>query len=394
MAQLLAGNREQESLRGRGQVELLVIQPTPFCNLDCTYCYLPNRSSKKRMNQATLEQIAKVVVAPGWTTSDVTVIWHAGEPLVLPPAWYEDAFALLESYRPAGTQITHAFQTNGTLLRERWLPIAARPDVRLGISLDGPPALHNLRRKTRAGRDTFEAAIRGVRLLRSAGVPFHLITVLGLESLAHADDLMDFYLTEGIERVCFNVEEIEGLNAGSSLDVVDVETAFCRFFERIIARLAALEDPLWIREIAASLATLAVPPLERPANMQTKPLAILSIDCDGNLSTFSPELLGSTGRDFGRFLFGNLADCNPGDILRNRDFLRAWNQIRAGVDACQARCPWFRWCGGGAPANKYFETGSFAATETLYCRLTKKLLLQVVLQAIEQGQASALARAA
>ena len=25
-----------------GPLELLVVQPTPFCNLDCSYCYLPD----------------------------------------------------------------------------------------------------------------------------------------------------------------------------------------------------------------------------------------------------------------------------------------------------------------------------------------------------------------
>jgi len=28
------------------RLQLLVIQPTPFCNIDCRYCYLPDRSNK------------------------------------------------------------------------------------------------------------------------------------------------------------------------------------------------------------------------------------------------------------------------------------------------------------------------------------------------------------
>jgi len=28
------------------RIELLVVQPTPFCNIDCRYCYLPDRNSK------------------------------------------------------------------------------------------------------------------------------------------------------------------------------------------------------------------------------------------------------------------------------------------------------------------------------------------------------------
>jgi uncharacterized protein len=54
-----------------------------------------------------------------------------------------------------------------------------------------------------------------------------------------------------------------------------------------------------------------------------------------------------------------------------------------GVDACRRSCAWFRWCRGGAPANKLFENGSMATTETMYCRLNKKATMEVVLSAIE-----------
>ncbi|MDF2973971.1 MAG: putative arylsulfatase regulatory protein, partial [Microvirga sp.] len=43
------------------------------------------------------------------------------------------------------------------------------------------------------------------------------------------------------------------------------------------------------------------------------------------------------------------------------------------------------YCGGGAPANKLFENGDFATTETLYCRLTKQTLLEVVLADLERS---------
>ena len=33
---------------------LLVLQPTPFCNIDCSYCYLSDRRSTARMSLETL----------------------------------------------------------------------------------------------------------------------------------------------------------------------------------------------------------------------------------------------------------------------------------------------------------------------------------------------------
>jgi sulfatase maturation enzyme AslB (radical SAM superfamily) len=40
-----------------GPLDLLVVQPTPFCNLDCSYCYLPDRANTRRMTLDTLEQV-------------------------------------------------------------------------------------------------------------------------------------------------------------------------------------------------------------------------------------------------------------------------------------------------------------------------------------------------
>ena len=53
--------------------------------------------------------------------------------------------------------------------------------------------------------------------------------------------------------------------------------------------------------------------------------------------------------------------------------------ITAGVDACRRDCGYFTVCGGGAPANKLFEHGSFATTETTYCRSQVKALTDVLL---------------
>jgi len=41
------------------QIQLAIIQATPFCNIDCDYCYLPGRSLTRRMKWETLEKVAQ-----------------------------------------------------------------------------------------------------------------------------------------------------------------------------------------------------------------------------------------------------------------------------------------------------------------------------------------------
>ncbi|WP_399499048.1 radical SAM protein, partial [Streptomyces sp. P17] len=71
------------------QTSLLVLQPTPFCNIDCTYCYLPHRSSKKRLTFELAEIIFKKLLAFPTIGESVTIVWHAGEPMVLSVSYYE-----------------------------------------------------------------------------------------------------------------------------------------------------------------------------------------------------------------------------------------------------------------------------------------------------------------
>jgi uncharacterized protein len=62
-------------------------------------------------------------------------------------------------------------------------------------------------------------------------------------------------------------------------------------------------------------------------------------------------------------------------------------EIQAGVRRCRESCAYFAFCGGGAPVNKYFENGSFDSTETLFCRLSKQAVLDVVLGKLERPPA-------
>jgi uncharacterized protein len=135
-------------------VELLVIQPTPFCNIDCRYCYLPHRNSKAVVAQQTLANLFSQVFASGWVRDCLSVVWHAGEPTVLPIGFYCDAFRMIDRLKPADLTVAHSFQTNGTLIDEAWCAFFGEERVNVGVSVDGPKHLHDRNRLTRSGRGT------------------------------------------------------------------------------------------------------------------------------------------------------------------------------------------------------------------------------------------------
>jgi uncharacterized protein len=72
-------------------------------------------------------------------------------------------------------------------------------------------------------------------------------------------------------------------------------------------------------------------------------------------------------------------------VIDSDRFRRLDDEIARGVAMCRESCAYFPFCGGGPPANKFFENGTFASTETLFCRLHKQVCLDVTLDFLEQA---------
>src|SRR5262249_19216442 len=175
-----------------GPLELLVLQPTPFCNINCSYCYLPDRQSTRRMSTATLEQTFRWVFTSGLVHEPFVLLWHAGEPLVRPLPFEEAAGKPRRRHNPPNVPVLQSFQTNATLIDAHWCAFLQRPDMPLGVSVDGPAFLHDRHRRTRQGRGTLDRVLRGIHLLHDHDIPFQVITVLTADALDYPDELFDF----------------------------------------------------------------------------------------------------------------------------------------------------------------------------------------------------------
>jgi uncharacterized protein len=337
------------------------------------------------MSVETLDRALSLVFAHPSLESSIDLAWHGGEPLAMPLAWYEAATTVVERRRPAGVELRHRFQTNGLLLDREWARFFARTRARVGLSIDGPAALHDANRRTRAGTGTHDAAMSAMRLLQDEQIPFHVITVLTAQALDRPDELFDFYVQNGIAEVGFNIEEIEGAHRGSSLKGEGAEEKYRKFIRRFFDR--ALEAPERIRvrefENAAGIILNDEPVFDE----QNVPFAIVSIGVDGAISTFSPELLGARHPRFASgFGFGTIWESSLTDCASHSRFVVIAGEIRRGVERCRGECRYFRWCGGGVPANKLFETGRFDVSETLHCRLTRQIVFDEALDSIERLQ--------
>lgn len=367
-----------------GRTRLLILQPTPFCNINCEYCYLPARDDRHRMPFDIVESAVRFVFDNALAAPDFTIVWHSGEPLVLPVDWYRQAFASATRGAPAGTNMPHSIQTNGMLVDDAWCGFFQDSAVRVGVSLDGPAWLHDSRRRTRSGQGTHTRVMRGIDTLRRNGVPFHVICVIGAQSLDAVDELLDFFIAEGIRDVGFNIEEIEGVNRHSTLQQNDIDERFRQFFGRLLDRAQAARPPLVVREREELLATLRHPSFGRlRRNSQNEPFGFISVSSRGRLHTFSPELAGLIDPRYGDMAVAQLPDADLATILAEPAFQRMWSDIEAGTAICRQSCAYFDLCLGGAPVNKLAELGTFACSETLHCRLSHQAIADSVLLQLE-----------
>ncbi|UKO99143.1 cyclophane-forming radical SAM/SPASM peptide maturase GrrM/OscB [Nostoc sp. UHCC 0870] len=369
-----------------GPVKLVIIQPTTFCNLDCDYCYLHNRQSKAQISIDLIETIFKSLFQSQLIEKEFTVIWHAGEPLSMPIAFYHAAFQninnLNQDFNQNRCTIYQSIQTNGTLINQDWCDLIKSYQVQMGISLDGLDFIHDAHRKTRKGLGTHASTMRGISMLKANNIDFRVITVLTQDSLDYPEEMFNFFMENDIRKVGFNIDEKIGSHESSSFENRGIEERYRAFMQRFYELVKSTNWYLKIREFEELKHKICYG-MPNEIKGQFTPFSIISIDYQGNFSTFSPELLSMKSSIYGDFILGNVEHDTFESACKTDKFKRINHDIQAGVDLCQHTCPYFSVCGGASPANKYFENGLFESSETIYCRYSTKILTDIILEDIE-----------
>jgi uncharacterized protein len=345
---------------------LIILQPTPYCNINCSYCYLGHRDDKRLMSGEVVEALRDKIFRRLPAQSAPLVVWHAGEPTAAPIEWYEHAYSRLLDVAPVQTGF--AMQSNGVAINDRWIDLFRRTNTNVSLSIDGPQRFHDARRRTRNDKPTWKLASKALKRLQDAGFDPSVITVLHPDGLECPEDYYAFYRDHGITQISFSVDELEGANKVSSFAGRDFKAAITAFLVAILEQAYRDDFPLHIREVERIAQKLAG--VELSENEQIEPWGALVVAADGSVSTFSPEFMEVSAPAYDNFVFGNILDGSLEDFAQASAFLRASREIAQGVAACKKSCRYFAVCGGGSPVNKLSEKGDMTVTETDFCRLT------------------------
>jgi uncharacterized protein len=159
-----------------------------LCNLDCSYCYYLDKEhlypegETFQMTDETLEEyiVQHIEASP---EEVIRFSWHGGEPTLLGLDFYRRVVELQRKHKPRGRSIANGIQTNGTLLDEDWCRFLAQEGFAVGVSMDGPPELHDLHRVTKDGKPTHWMTMRGYKLLLKHGVPTEILCVVNAQNV-------------------------------------------------------------------------------------------------------------------------------------------------------------------------------------------------------------------
>jgi len=118
-----------------------------ICNLDCEYCFFLSKEllypgDRFRMAEDLLETYLRQTIE-SHRVDEITIAWQGGEPTLMGLDFFRRSVEIAHSHLPAGKSLQFTMQTNGTLLDDTWCEFLAEHDFLVGLSIDGPPAMHD-----------------------------------------------------------------------------------------------------------------------------------------------------------------------------------------------------------------------------------------------------------
>jgi uncharacterized protein len=179
----------------------------PACNLNCNYCFylekqaLFGAGTQYRMDDQVLAAFISNYIT-NQPTPEVAFVWQGGEPTLAGLDFFRRAVELQRPFAGQKT-ISNALQTNGTLLTDEWCAFLKEHDFMVGISLDGPLKVHDRYRRDRAGKGTFDRALRGLRLLQKHRVEYNVLASVSREAARQPLPVFNFLKDEGVEFIQF-----------------------------------------------------------------------------------------------------------------------------------------------------------------------------------------------
>ncbi len=168
-----------------------------------------------------------------------------GEPTLV-PGLVEEAASLAFN---AGECFSIGIQTNGTCLTSDLIAIIKKYQMEVGVSLDGPPSIHEQQRGRAS--ETF----RGLQLLERENIPFRVTTVVTQDNVPFLDrpvlSLSGFGCARGIglDLLVAKGRTIKGSGGVSTADLPSLQKGLQSMLKTLDALNAERNIPIRLRDL-------------------------------------------------------------------------------------------------------------------------------------------------
>ena len=325
------------------------------CNLDCHYCYylqkelLYPETESFQMPDDLLEEyiIQQIAIAP---EPAIPFFWHGGEPTILGLDYFRKIVALQRKHQPEGRRVTNSIQTNGVLLNEEWCRFFAAEGFAVGLSLDGPQALHDRYRVTKGQQPTHKQVMQGYRLLRQHKLPVDMLCVVHAQNVQYPLQVYRFFKEIKAQYLSFIplVEPQPSAEGGVSPRTVPAGgfgIFLCTLFDE------------WVRQDIGRVIVQIFEEAARPAYGQDHSLCIFRSTC-GNIPVIehNGDFYSCDHFVTPEHRLGNIRETPLGALLES-PVQRSFGQDKLDklpryCRACEVRSM----CNGGCPKDRIIQT--------------------------------------
>lgn len=319
------------------------------CNLACDYCFFLEKEklypgSRFRMTDSVLETYIRQLI-DGHRTDEVTVAWQGGEPTLMGLEFYRRAIALQEKYRRPGMTFENTMQINGTLLTDEWCAFFKQNDYLIGLSLDGPRAMHDAHRVDKGGRPTFDKVMRGLRLLQKHGVEYNVLATVNSANAAHPLEVYRFLRDEAKTSWMQFIPVVQRDNLEQSVTA-----------ERFGKFLIAIFDE-WVRRDVGSVFVQTFEASARSWLGMPSSMCVFDETCGNGVALeHNGDVYSCDHFVEPKYLLGNIARNAMGDLLGSR-FQQAFGAAKRDTLPQLCRdCDVRFACHGECPKNRFIST--------------------------------------
>jgi uncharacterized protein len=186
----------------------LTVALTLGCNFACPYCY--EQVKQGLITPETVEGIVAIVTEAAQKRRDIQITWYGGEPLLAKDIMFDLSSRLIAICTENQANYSAFIVTNGYLLTDE--VIGKLKEAKIGgaqVTLDGPPAVHNSRRRLKASpAGTFDTILAHVIKLKEHNLNVTIRVNVDKSNIDALPELLDILEAHHLKDVLLNLGHV------------------------------------------------------------------------------------------------------------------------------------------------------------------------------------------